>query len=611
MQAHVPCPMSATLDATAPHDGPWNPGLVSPMPREVWPLATIFRPDNVATPLREAIELSDLTGLPPTEIVAFRPQRLALHEVLVRVTADFSVPDGPRIEDLGIHFRELTTALFRRHVEPRMAEIVAAYDAERAAIAHAVGTALAGRTPDPAPPTAASPAARGWRAWLARRAAPAPVVGTAPDPAERDAGIVAQWEARAQAAQSPRERAVHRALVRVAAASLVRHERIWGDDAVLARLCTDLACNVACSDAIGSLLGPWLEDAARAEGYPLLRAQERPVIMNTKGPSAAGKSSLRPLQRALAGHLGVSWNAFALISPDIWRKQLLDYASLGPHYKYGGAFTGDELAVIDQKLDRYIAAKAARDDVPHLLIDRFRFDSFAPDSDEPGSNLLTRFGQVVYLFFLVTPPASLVERAWYRGQEVGRYKSVDDVLAHAIEAYTGMPQLFFTWATRGDKRVHVEFLDNGVRQGERPRTIAFGWNDTLNVLDVAGLLAVERFRRVDVNALRPEDLYGDPVALAPERNTAFLRACVERLAAVNFADAASGRIYLRVERGQPVWADAPALTAARADPDTHAALAATVPGALETAWPGDQAPRYLDDAEHTHTVGAWGPAAAT
>ncbi len=178
------------------------------------------------------------------------------------------------------------------------------------------------------------------------------------------------------------------------------------------------------------------------------------------------------------------WSEFALISPDIWRKQLLDYATLGPAYKYGGAFTGEELQIVDQKLDRYMARKAERGEMTHLLIDRFRFDSFAPDSDEAGSNLLTRFGHSVYLFFMITPPESLVERAWKRGLEVGRYKAVDDTLAHGVEAYSGMPQLFFTWVQRADKRVHFEFLDNSVRLGERPRTVAFGSNDALHVLDV-------------------------------------------------------------------------------------------------------------------------------
>ena len=69
---------------------------------------------------------------------------------------------------------------------------------------------------------------------------------------------------------------------------------------------------------------------------------------------------------------------------------------------------------------------------------------------------------------MITPPASLVERAWKRGLEVGRYKAVDDTLAHGVEAYSGMPELFFTWVERADKRVHFEFLDNSVRAGRAP-----------------------------------------------------------------------------------------------------------------------------------------------
>ena len=94
-----------------------------------------------------------------------------------------------------------------------------------------------------------------------------------------------------------------------------------------------------------------------------------------------------------------------------------------------------------------MAQKAEHVGMSHLLIDRFRFDSFALDPDEEeGSRLLTRFGRLVYMFFMITPPDATVERAWLRGQQVGRYKAVDDLLAHNVEAYTGMPRLFFTWA---------------------------------------------------------------------------------------------------------------------------------------------------------------------
>ena len=580
--------------------GPWSPGIESQIPSALLHLATVFRPEHVRTALSAAMELADLTGLPPTEIVAFRPERLALHELLVRVTANVSVPDGVKIEDLGISFRAITRLLLERHVGPQMPAIVAAYEGVCRALAATVEHELAALYVPAAAPVPARPTG------LLARLLGKPAVSAPPEPPPDGHAHVAQWEARARAASDPVERAALRALARTVAALLVRHGKLWGDRAVVARMATDLAANDVGADAIGALVEPLVAHGAPAEGYALLPAQHQLVVMNTKGPSAAGKSTMRPLQKALAGRIGVRWADFALISPDIWRKQLLDYGSLGPAYKYAGAFTGEELAIVDRKLDRYMARKAERAQMPHLLIDRFRFDSFAPDSDEAGSNLLTRFGQIVYLFFLVTPPAALVERAWNRGLDVGRYKAVDDTLAHAVEAYSGMPQLFFTWIARTDKRVHFEFLDNTVARGAPPRTAAFGWNDTLHVLDVGCLLDIERFRKLDVDAHAPGELYRDPALLAPERNTAFLATCVTRFRTVDFVEQATGRAWLRVVGGKPVWADAALLAQALADPDTRAGIAAAVPSALAGVEAIAGAAQSLPPGERIHTVGEWG-----
>jgi hypothetical protein len=385
----------------------------------------------------------------------------------------------------------------------------------------------------------------------------------------------------------------------------------WGTRELIVSLATGLACNHCAGDSVGQVIEPLLLRAARNEGYHLLPRQERPVVINTKGASASGKSTLRPLQKKLAGDIGVQWKDFALISPDIWRKQLLDYDALGAAYKYAGAFTAEELQIVDQKLDRYMARKHRRGDMTHLLIDRFRFDSFAPESDEAGSNLLTRFGQTVYLFFMITPPELLVERAWKRGLEFGRYKAVDDTLAHAVEAYTGIPDVFFTWVRRSDKRIQFEFLDNTVRLGERPRTVAFGDNDTFNVLNVKGALDIERYGRVNVDALTPESLYVDRRLLAPEHNLGFLRRCIDGFREVNIVDQATGRIYLRIESGTPVWMDGTLMQSAISDPDTLSGVRAVAPCALSGGVPEAGAPRYLRNQAGSRaapTLGQWGTA---
>jgi len=598
----MPAPES---DSDGSRFGPWNPGISSSVPDALLHLCTIFRSDYVFTSLATASELADLIGLGAAEIVAVRPSRLALHELLIRVTADFSVPDGDKIEDLGINFRRMTRALFERHIEPRMAAITATYDAVRMAAATAIECELARLLPptgETAGATARAPRP-GLFSRFGRARAAAPSSEAAGIQAET---LVAEWEARSRSSVEAIEATTTRVLARVVSALLIKHGRIWLGREMIDGLATDMATNELASDAIGQLLDPWLAAAAQTEGYRLLPQQEQPVVMNIKGPSAAGKSTIRPLQKALAGRIGVAWSEFALISPDIWRKLLLDYGTLGAAYKYGGAFTGEELRIVDQKLDRYMARKAQLGRISHLLIDRFRFDSFAPDSNEAGSNLLTRFGQIVYLFCVITPPAALVERAWNRGLAVGRYKAVDDTLAHSVEAYSGIPQLFFTWVQRRDKQLHFEFLDNGVPQGEHPRTVAFGWNDVMNVLDVKCLLDVERYRKVNIGAASPAELFGNQELLLPERNTAFLRDCVDRFREICFADQRGGRIYLKILSGEVAWVDPEGLAQAAADPDTRAGIDAVAPAALAGPNSAPPQPLFLAHIEQIKTIGRWG-----
>ena len=594
---------SAHLDS-----GPWNPGIRSQIPVHLRHLCTIFRPENVSTSLAAAEELQLLTGLPPVEFVAFRPGRLVLHELLIRVTADLSVPDGSRIEDLGINFREMTGIILRRHLDAHMPRVMEAFEQLRRQLTAAIDSAFAVVVAPVAPPVRAARGA-GILGFLTRRRA------RSAQPPPREAalswgpGQIADCERLAAAANDAVQEVGFRCLGRVLSALFVNHGRAWGTRELIVSLATDMACNSHGSEFIGRLIDPPLRRAAASEGYRLLPAQARPVVINTKGPSASGKSTLRPLQKQLTGRLGIAWADFALISPDIWRKQLLDYGSLGAAYKYAGAFTSEELQIVDQKLDRYMAHKHQRGDMSHLLIDRFRFDSFAPDSAEAGSNLLTRFGQSIYLFLMITPPEQLVERAWKRGLDVGRFKAPDDTLAHSVEAYSGMPDVFFTWVRRTDKTINFEFLDNSVAYGELPRTVAFGSNSTINILDIGGMLDIVKFGRVDINATGPASLYRQTSLLAPEHNLAFLERCSHDFREVNFADRASGRIYLRIVAGRPAYVDQEALRAAFKDRVTRTTILTVVPRLLEEAGPVSGSAQFLPgsgDARLASTLGAWG-----
>jgi hypothetical protein len=337
---------------------------------------------------------------------------------------------------------------------------------------------------------------------------------------------------------------------------IVSHRgRMLPDHELVGRIATNRAMNTLGAQVVESALDALWNKAVAAEGYRMLPAQKKPVVMNVKGASAAGNSTIRPQQRQLAQKLNIAWEDFALISPDYWRKYLLDYSSLGEHYKYGAMLTGRELEIIDRKLDNYMANKAADNTLSHLLIDRFRFDSFIVDVDRAAdSKLLSRFGDRVFLFFVVTHPAETVVRAWRRGISTGRYKAVDDLLYHNVEAFTGMPDLFLSWVNSKDKDIQFEFLNNDVKEGDLPETAAFGINNVLVVLDINLVLNIERFRKVSIHAQKPEDVFTE-CDLEPDKNTDFIQRCAKRVATIVFADQDTLEEYARVSEGRLSWWD--------------------------------------------------------
>ena len=583
----------------------WNPGLESDLPREYLPLSSIFRAENVSTSVAKAYELSEFCGLPVEELVAFRVERLIVHELLIHVMTGIAVPDGRDDEDLGRNFREIASTILNRYIalhREDLARVFGQLKHEASVIIvpeleHALARPkIAGDVKQPS-------RSRYLSVVSPRKSSPQPSETIA----ERDQRIGCEWRKKSQQTDDRLTTRCFAALHRVATAVISKHGRLLGDNALLEDLAVTLVCNDFGSEVIGQAILPFVQEAVACEGYRFLPRQEKPVVMNVKGASASGKSTMRPLQKILARKLNFPWKEFALISPDIWRKFLLDYAALGTAYKYAGMLTGHEVDIIDRKLDVRMADRAVRGEMTHLLIDRFRFDSFVPNLEEGSSRLLTRFGNLVYMFFMITPPETTVERAWSRGLKLGRYKAVEDVLAHNVEAYAGMPELFFTWALIPGKRVHYEFLDNSVAQGCPPRTVAFGWNREMTILDVKAMIDIERFRKINIRAQRAADVYAS-VDLSPESNVDFLKRCVRWIPVINFADYETGQLYARLQSGKWVWRDKPRFDKALDNPETKAGLLTVARNVDDAACSAEQ--KHTDVAtEKIHTLGAWGGAA--
>jgi len=575
-----------------PHDA-WNPGLDSTIPPGLIPSVTLYRPGNSTTSPAEAREAAEFCGTSPAEMVDFTFDRLVTHEVLIRVTADIHVPDGPAYEDLGLNLRSLVGMIIDRHVAPERQRLKAEFEALAEDLGRRITARLAAGPPAPAAPPARPPRRR----LLERLFAvlpPPPAARPEPD----DAGRLAAWQAEAERLPPGRpEQAALEALVAIAGGIIRTRGALPADRPLIARLATSWARNRYGSTRIGEMIDPLIRAAAAAGELRLLPGQPLPIVLNVKGASASGKSTIRSLQRELAGRLGIAWEDFALISPDYWRKFLLDYGSLGPDYKYAAMLTGQELELIDHKLDEHVARKAARGEMPHLLIDRFRFDSFATSArGEDVGNLLSRFGSKVFIFFMITAPAETVERAWQRGLKTGRYKAVDDLLYHNIEAYAGIPAMFFAWTRKLHQKVHVEFLDNNVPEGQRPRTVAYGWNGSLTILDHEMLRQIGGYQNVNVDARRPEDVLAVGGGSQPD----FLAECIRKVDEVVFADPQSLEVLGRTLRGRCVWQRGAFFREAGLEDACAAARAGEAGGG------GGAPPPPIDRARAArHLIGAW------
>ena len=586
--------------------GPWNPGITSTLPRAYLPLSTIFRPENTAKSLRELKELSAFCGVAIERLTEFSAERLVLHEVLIRVMTDLMVPSGEVYADLGINFRRMTSAIISKYVAPHMPELSSAFAQMRAEAVQRIEAAHGGITSnqrlDASGPTT-GPGRLGFSFWRRPAKSPASRMET---PEKRSLDALASWADLAGSREDTFERSCFAALHQAAVWTINTHDSLAGRGSALTSLATTIVCNGHGSEMLGAMIDPYIREAAAREAYRFLPSQSDPIVMNTKGASASGKSTMRPLIRALAKKIGVEWQDFAVITPDIWRKYLLDYDSLGAARRYAGTLTAHEVEIIDKKLDRHMRRKAATDNLPHLLIDRFRFDSFSNETEvEDAPHLLTRHGSVIYMYFMITPPEATVERAWRRGEIFGRYKAVDDLLAHNVEAYSGIPSLFFRWALNKEKSVHYEFLDNSVLDGERPRTVAFGLNGSMCILDIDCLLDIDRYKNINVDATSPEDIY--PVAPDNLQSAPidFLTQCIRRISQIAFADHATGEIYASTENAKlAFWSRTLFEQSVRSDRAKNAFARVVGPPSTDISGTPQRLGRL--DRQQFQTIGRWG-----
>ena len=526
----------------------WNPGIDSEIPSAYRNLETIYNPANVFTTLSEINELATETGLSPEELIGFRPHRLVLHELIVRITADIVVLEGENEEDLGINFRNIANRIFSRYIIPNLMQIEHSFDTMHTRIEdmteQELDAALMPKKSVEIDKTSF------WTKLMRSKQKPKPT--PAPQSRqEREFELINNYKLLGLAADDELSAAVYRSMYRVLGSIATTRGFIGNDPQYLKKICVRHDCNYLGSRDIGKKIGTMVNLAIDTEGYERIADAETSILISLKGASAAGKSSLRPELREMMTNLGIEDHGYGTISPDIWRRLLLDYDALHESYKYAGRFTSHEVNIVDTKLDHYIRAKAEqRNAIPHLMVDRFRFDSFASEKiTRVLHKTYVRYIDTMYMYFVVCPPEATVERGWERGLVRGRYKAVEDFLGHCIEAYAGMPKLLFKWISNAKPRYYFEFLDNSVAKGTYPELIARGTQGEMQIYRVASLIDIERFQRINVLATSPEQVAAPAEQLEVGNNLGFLKQCIARFKLIEFIDVKSDSSFLAIRSG--------------------------------------------------------------
>ena len=129
----------------------------------------------------------------------------------------------------------------------------------------------------------------------------------------------------------------------------------------------------------------------------------------------------------------------------------------------------------------------------------------------------------------------------------------------------------------------------------------------MTILDIKRMIDIDRFRKINIHAHKPEEVYVDE-NLAAERNVEFLKRCARWIPIINFADCRTGEVYARLESGKWAWRNEAKFAQALEDPDAKAGLLAIASDDVTQRDRSAHVPMNLA-AEKVHTLGAWGEAA--
>ena len=118
-----------------------------------------------------------------------------------------------------------------------------------------------------------------------------------------------------------------------------------------------------------------------------------------------------------------------------------------------------------------------------------------------------------------------------------------------MEAANGMRDQFLNWVNRKDQNVYFEFLDNNVPEGRQPKTIAFGKNHEINILDLDVLRKLQHYTRLNIDAKGPEDVY----SVEKYESKDLIEILVDHIPNISFVNPNSRELEAKLKNGTWVY----------------------------------------------------------
>lgn len=235
---------------------------------------------------------------------------------------------------------------------------------------------------------------------------------------------------------------------------------------------------------------------------------ERMTFMVAGGP-ASGKGSSVVLLQMKAANLGLDWENVAKLNTDSYKSMLLKPGSVNP-YLYS-QLAQEEASLVSIKIQNKLDLMASNKKAPHVFVDQV----FLGDDK---LTLAEKNGGKTRAIVVSTEVVTAVERSFARGEELGqegRYENTRGILNCHKEM---TKQLVSNLAKHQDQDIEVLFCDNNVGRGQKP--VNFMKIDFKNKeIEIYNEKMLDRFLQkinININAESKEEAYIDasPVSSA-------------------------------------------------------------------------------------------------